>query len=158
MITRTKDAITDKFIKYLIDRGVSVKTLKNYTSDVNNFSSFVTQNVKSLGGSAEGLTEAIPFLTSDTASNYKKYLSNANASVSTVNRRLSTLRSLAKFLKEEGVIEDNSALSTTSIQDKEDKTLSDFAKYLQGQKVSKNTAKNYISDIRQFIAWIEKNY
>jgi site-specific recombinase XerD len=31
-----------------------------------------------------------------------------------------------------------------------------FEKHLEAEKVSKNTIKNYLSDIKQFISWLEE--
>jgi site-specific recombinase XerD len=31
-----------------------------------------------------------------------------------------------------------------------------FEKHLEAEKVSKNTVKNYISDVKQFISWLEE--
>jgi len=35
--------------------------------------------------------------------------------------------------------------------------ISEFEKHLTSEKVSQNTIKNYLSDIRQFFQWVEKN-
>ena len=39
-----------------------------------------------------------------------------------------------------------------------DKLLKDYQKYLDSQRLSKFTIKNYISDVRQFLIWIVDNY
>jgi site-specific recombinase XerD len=38
-----------------------------------------------------------------------------------------------------------------------DPVIKDFRSFLEAEKVSPNTIKNYLSDIKQFITWLESN-
>jgi site-specific recombinase XerD len=39
-----------------------------------------------------------------------------------------------------------------------DPVIANFRSYLEGQKVSGNTIKNYLSDVKQFMTWLETNH
>lgn len=144
--------MVENFLKYLISLGLSSKSLKNYKSDVNHFSSWFIRTIKNLGVSIESFAETIPFLKPETADEYKKFLSKNNVPVKTVNRRLSTLRHLSQFLVSEQIINFDFMKGKTNIAQGKNNgfdIVDDFAKFLEKEKVSENTRKNYLSDIRQ---------
>ena len=154
-----KDKIILNFLEYLKDIKLSNKTYKNYKSDINHFTGWLTLKLRTWGITAEMLSETVPFITSKTAHEYKLYLVDNNISASTVNRRLSTLRHLAKFMTEIQVLDFNFTqnvenMSLTKIE-KGNPLIVNFEKYLEKENVSKSTVKNYISDIKQFFAWFE---
>jgi site-specific recombinase XerD len=149
------DKITAQFIQRLQDSGVSKITLKNYKSDINDFSNWLINEIKPTGAMPVNLQEAVPFIAHTIASKYKSYL-NKNNSENTTNRRLSTLRKLAAFLYEANYLNFNFCENLKNLStepQKSDKYLMRFEKYLISQKISKNTLKNYLSDIRQFEHW-----
>lgn len=154
------DILTANFIKFLENLSVSQKTLKNYKSDITHFTAWIILKVKSLGSSAENLSEAVPFINSNSASEYKAFLIKNNYPAKTINRRLSTLRHFAQSLIKFELLDFNFTDSITNLplsQPSPAKSfIVQFEKHLNNQKISKNTLKNYLSDIRQFLTWIEK--
>jgi site-specific recombinase XerD len=40
---------------------------------------------------------------------------------------------------------------------KVDPIVNDFRAHLEAEKISANTIKNYVSDVRQFLTWLESN-
>lgn len=152
------------FINYLTNKNLSKKSLKNYKSDINHFTSWLIMKVRTYGSFVESLEETLPFLSQDTASEYREYLEKNKIPLKTINRRLATLRHFSNFLIEENLITYN---FMDGIQNKKhhkiskDNTLlplvNDFKAYLIGKKVSESTVKNYTSDVKQFINWLEKN-
>lgn len=159
------DTITDKFKNYLIETGVSKITLKNYMSDISNFSNWLNKTIKTIGAHTNTLTESVPFINASTADEYKAYLSSTTTSTFTINRRLSTLRKLGSFLYEMDVMDYDftsnlSNISTVKAKNtrviKTHTELIEFEQYLEAQGVSKNTLKNYSADIRQFLAWADE--
>jgi len=152
------DKITAQFTQSLEDSGVSKVTLKNYKSDINDFSAWLLEQTKTTGAMPVNLQEAIPFINHDIAHEYTAYLNKKN-SEKTTNRRLSTLRKLASFLYDRSYLDFNFSenLKNLTVEHKMvDKYLVKFEKYLISHKISKNTLKNYMSDIRQFEAWYIK--
>ena len=142
----------ENFLKYLISLGLSSKSLKNYKSDVNHFSVWLIQKIRGLGASIESFPETIPFLKPETADEYKKFLMKNNVPVKTTNRRLSTLRHLSRFLVSSEIINFDFMKDKTNITQGKNNgfdIINDFAKFLESEKVSENTRKNYLSDIRQ---------
>lgn len=150
------------FSDYLARVGISGKTFKNYRSDIAHFTGWLIFRVRTFGVSVQELTEAIPFLSGELAKEYKNYLTENNVSSKTVNRRLSTLRHLGRFLLESQILEfdfmdgvQNITLSE-NVKPDHGKLISGFQKHLESQNVSHNTVKNYVSDIRQFLYWLEQ--
>jgi site-specific recombinase XerC len=142
----------ETFYTYLTSLGLSSKSLKNYKSDINNFSRWLIFKIRSLGSSVESFSEVVPFLRPETANEYKAYMSKNNVPVKTVNRRLSTLRHLSRFLVSSEIINFDFMKGEGNIAQVQDYTsdiVNRFAKFLEGEKVSENTSKNYLSDVRQ---------
>lgn len=141
-----------KFYQYLINLGLSAKSLKNYKSDFNHFSHWLIQKVKLLGPSVESFSETIPFLQPEVAGEYKKFMNKNSVSVKTVNRRLSTLRHLSRFLVSSEIIDFDFMKGETNVTEAHNDTfdiVNHFAKFLEKEKVSQSTSKNYLSDVRQ---------
>lgn len=156
----------DKFEKYLTDEiGVSRNTLKFYRSDFYHFSGWFILKAKTLGIATDRIEELLPLLSKSLASAYRNFLEQNNIPPKTVNRRLSTLRHLAKFLTAiqildfdfmEGQNNLNISKSAHIVQTTNSNSLIlNFRKHLEQNKASKNTIKNYLSDIKQFISWLE---
>ena len=107
---------------------------------------------------AEDFIETIPLLNKNLANEYKKFLIENNIPYKTANRRLSTLRHLSKFLTLNQIIDTDFMDGLTNIKNQttganNDYLIRDFGRFLTSQKVSQNTSKNYIADIKQFFNW-----
>lgn len=155
------DRITRLFLQYLKSCSVSEKTYRNYKSDLALFAAWLIFKTKSIGADCQNLQEALPFITKSTANEYKEFLLANNTPAPTLNRRLSTLRTFSKFLLEnqlltfdfaQGVKNISKASNLTPFQ----KDINEFTSFLESEKVSPLTIKNYLSDISQFLRWIEK--
>lgn len=155
------DSVKNNFSKYLSVLGISSKTHKNYRSDLTHFTAWIILKIRSFGSYIETLTEAVPFLNTNLVLEYKNYLNENKVPNKTINRRLSTIRHLSKFLLSSQLVDSDftegvenlTTLKVTKI------TLSpiinEFQAYLEAKKMSKNTLKNYLSDVRQFLSWLE---
>jgi len=156
-----KDRITQLFLQYLKSCNVSEKTLRYYKSDLALFTAWLVFKIKSLGADCENLQEALPFLTNKTAEEYKEFLIKNGNSVQTINRRLSTLRILSKFLLDTNLLSFNFAKNIKNISKAVmvpplERAAAEFSNYLEAQKASFLTRKNYLADINQFLRFIEK--
>lgn len=155
------DKITKKFTEYLSSQDISKKSLKNYKSDVSHFSAWLLFKIRSWGVYADALTEAVPFITNRTSNEYREYLIQNNIPESTINRRLSTLRHLGNFLLVSQILDFNfmegvSNITSDEKPEEEHPVILGFQKHLSSDDISENTVKNYVSDVRQFIQWLEK--
>lgn len=162
MIPSSPNKITKAFYEYLSSSGIADKSLKFYVSDLSHFTGWVILKVRSWGVFAETLSEILPFIDSKLAHEYRSFLSHNDISPKTVNRRLSTLRHLARFLMHsqlassdfmEGV--GNIDISASPKDLSMHPLVAEFEKRLEAEKVSPNTIKNYLSDIKHFINWLE---
>ncbi|KKP31308.1 MAG: hypothetical protein UR20_C0039G0001, partial [Candidatus Woesebacteria bacterium GW2011_GWE2_31_6] len=124
------------FIKYLSSHGVSSSSLKYYKSDITNFFNWANGRIIDSSLVKEYITSQLGL-----------------SSLKTINRRLSTLRSFSQstgesFMAGIGNVSVNGVKKVV-----EPNKILDFDKFLINQKVSNNTRKNYLSDIRKFLAW-----
>lgn len=152
------------FLNYLANLKISKKSLKNYKSDINHFYSWLVLKVRSFGSYIESLEQAGPFLSDNTAKDYRSYLQNNSIPLKTINRRLSTLRHFARYLKLNGTMSSDFMKGIENITaQKISKSISmlplvdKFKAHLATEKVSDSTMKNYLSDVRQFLTWLENN-
>ncbi|MBI4157448.1 site-specific integrase [Candidatus Woesebacteria bacterium] len=157
---KKKDNLFNGFIHHLKSLGVSVSTLKNYKSDISFFSNWVSLRLKQSGIVTETFSETIPFLSPKIAQEFRASQSSQIHAKKTVNRRLSSLRALSRFLVETQVLEADfmnevANLGTTENSLGNHPLLTHFKKHLEEQNVSKNTVKNYLSDIKHFLSWLE---
>lgn len=163
MFNKSSDSTRKSFIEYLDNLGVSPKTHKNYRSDLSHFTAWLILKVRSFGSYIETLTEAIPFLDKSIGAEYKFFLVENKIPVKTINRRLSTLRHLAKHLTQSQVLDLDFMDGIENLSEGKNykfispKIIEDFRAQLESEKVSKNTVKNYLSDVRQFLDWLETN-
>ena len=153
-----------EFNKYLYNLGISSKSHKNYRSDLNHFTGWLILKIRSFGSYIQTLTEGIPFLSHDLGQEYKNYMIENNMPLKTVNRRLSTLRHLSRFLVSTQVIDSDfmqgienstTAKEVKQIRISDHPSIEEFRGYLESEKISPNTIKNYLSDIKQFFNWVE---
>lgn len=163
MIDKQLDSIKESFVKYLDQLGISAKSHKNYRSDLNHFTAWAILKIRSFGSYVESLTEIIPFMSHDLVHEYKNYMLENSFPYKTVNRRLSTLRHLSRFLTASQAIDSDfmNDVENVSLTPKTKSSLepliNEFRASLASEKVSPNTVKNYVSDVRQFITWLEAN-
>ena len=163
MFENELDSIKKSFANYLSSLGISPKSHKNYRSDLNHFGEWVILKIRSFGSYPETLSDAIPFLSTKLVTEYKSFLSENKTPVKTINRRLSTLRHLARFLQSEELIDNNFMDGVENVNLTGSRFVSfqpligDYKAFLEAKKASKSTIKNYTSDVRQFLSWLEAN-
>ena len=158
------DKFLEYFFNYLSKSGVSDRSFKYYRSDISHFSSWMILKIRTWGTFADSLLEIIPFINSSLVAEYRDFLTKNDISPKTINRRLSSLRHLSHFLILSQISDSdfmegisNVSLSISKKNFLLHPLLPQFQKELEDQKVSKNTIKNYLSDIRHFLNWIETN-
>lgn len=149
------------FKVYLKSQGVSPITVKNYLSDFNHFWGWLVLGLRSHGQSTDSDEAIISQVNSQTIAAYKEFLTGNETPIKTINRRLSTLRRLGDCCLQQGWLTINPArkIKNTLPQKKEaesfEKILNQFRAGLEKEKVSPVTIKNYLSDVRHFLAWVE---
>jgi len=169
-----------KFFRiYLISQGCSPLTVKNYLSDVKNFFDWLATKT---GIHYQVAGKAIfGIFTKETLLEYQQDLLSAKTPPSTINRHLSALRKLGEFARNQGWLSENPAVKVGNVTTKQyflkhhlaggkakeyhsasdhpmwTEILGDFRKYLEKEKTNPLTIKNYLSDLRHFLAWLEGN-
>jgi site-specific recombinase XerD len=155
------DLIKKEFIKYLDSLGLSPLSHKNYRSDLGYFISWAILKVRSFGAHVESLTEVIPFLSGGFGQEFRNYMAQNSVPAKTINRRLSTLRHLARFLVGSHTVDEDFASGIENVSTNPSRkpaanpVFNNFKSYLENEKASPITIKNYLSDIRHFLAWLE---
>ena len=96
-----------KFLEFLkVEKNVSLHTLRNYSSDLEQFNNFLLDNNIALNNEQKPDIKKIDHLS------VRRYLSSLykkNNSINTVARKLAVLRSFYRFLCREGIIKINVA-------------------------------------------------
>lgn len=156
--------LPELFRRYLKTQKVSQVTIKNYVVDINNFFGWLTTKTgihHRVAG--KGI---LKLLTQETIEEYKTDLLFQNTPLSTINRRLSALRKFSQFVVNQGWLARNETPKVENLQPKvlqsakpspKKKILIKFQKHLEQEKISRITVKNYLSDLRDFLTWLEVN-
>lgn len=150
--------LPEKFKTYLQVKNASKATVKNYLADLNHFLRFVLKNKEisffNIETTSEGFANILaPLFIASLFENYRNELFSSRVKTSTINRRLSSLRKLGELCVEEGWLFENPVLKVANI-DRSPSSLDKFQKYLEKEKVSQVTVKNYLSDLRYFFNWM----
>jgi len=159
--------LPELFKNYLQIEKASSVTAKNYLADINHFLEWLAQKTgikhQIVGKGIFGL------FTQQTLNEYKTDQLTQKTPFSTLNRRLSALRKFGQFGLKQGWLTENPAnkianlhlrgvkahLEGVSTQDYLSEVLEDFQKQLEKEKVSSSTIKNYLSDLKHFLGWLE---
>ena len=149
--------LIDQFRNYLYEQGLSDVSVKNYSSDINKFISWIKTKT--------GKDPDSSHLTLQLFNGYNQYLLKANLPNLTVKRYLSSLRKFGQFLKDSKKKPANlaanlltSTQATPTAGSIDIKKLTDeYGKYLVSQKLSPVTIKNYLADTNQFLVWLGKS-
>lgn len=151
--------LPESYRAYLKTQGLSSATNKNYVADINHFLDWLYQKTH-VHHRVAGIN-ILGLFTIETLEEYKANLTDQNTPLSTVNRRLSALRKFGQFAKTQGWINQNPVLKIKNVvvpeseQSVKQNLLARFQKSLEEEKVSKLTIKNYLSDLRHFLIWLE---
>jgi len=160
--------IKDSFKLYLVAvKSLKPTTVKNYLSDFDHF----WQWMKKWGVRSEKREEKEKKSTSygvslikqiqlETISEYKKQLLAEGLSKATAKRRLATLAAFCQFCLEQRWLTKNPFLEIKTLRESSQEfgnteILTKFASFLRDEGVKKRTIYNYLSDVRQFLSWLE---
>ena len=139
-------------------RKVNPITIKNYLSDFRHFWQWLKLKTLADENQTPSPLLIVAKIDSQILENYKKYLSANKIAKSTVKRRLSTVRVFCQFCLNQRLVNRNPALGLTNPIKKIDRKekeindlISQFGAHLKSQGSSKNTIKNYVADIRQYL-------
>lgn len=152
------------FKLYLESQKASPATIKNYLSDFNHFWGWLalTLKGKSIVFDPSSPATFIAQITPQIIKDYRDFLAEKKVPTKTVNRRLSTLRKFGQFCFSQGWLKTNPAkkVLNLSLVKKEkgtssEKIINRFEDHLIREKASPATVKNYLSDLRHFLGWLE---
>jgi site-specific recombinase XerD len=147
-------SLNAKFRTYLQKQNLSPATLKNYVSDIDQFLEWVKHNLQENKLEARQLTQTV-------FSDYARALFDPAGGVhpATANRYLSSLRSFGEFLVAHNLAVTNPAaeLKNKTIDPTLDQLLTEFKHELTRQKLAASTVKNYVSDVKNYLAWTQTN-
>jgi len=164
-IQLTSDNTIKKFLDNLYEEGKSLVSIKNYKSDISHFLAWAVLKLKSFGSYVDSALEMVPFINSNFFSEYKSYMVENGIKQKTINRRLSTLRNFSHFLYENQIIDKDFMQGIQNVgigigipvRLKDQDIVDRFRESLEKQdKISANTVKNYISDVRSFLNWVNE--
>lgn len=166
--------LPNQFRTFLRLNGASKSTVKNYLADFNHFLAWLELTLKSQN---IALNRSVPelivhYFDPNYLTRYKDYLLQNQLPVSTINRRLSTLRAFGNFCISRAWLSKNPAkqIKNITLSEKEslypelrekrtkrekERLLIEFKRDLEKEEFRPNTVKNYLADIKSFLAWVE---
>lgn len=171
-------SLINNFKSYLSKKKLSKKSIKNYVSDVRRFLKWLqTMKQSHSAPTSPRLREAsrdkwnnetMGQWDKNQFTTYRSHLLDSKAPVKTINRHLSSLRQFGDFLVKTNLVTNNptkglesvkspksgSTLSATLSLATKEKILEEFKQALEIRRLSKKTITNYISDISQFLEFL----
>jgi len=144
--------ILARFREFLNSKGYSTPTVKNYLSDLRHLIVWISNSYKEF---------RVSLITEKSLRAYKADLKfHFRAKPAIAARRLSSLRTFIAWAEQEGLLTRDllKALSPILRDVDDSKAVSQFRNFLKIKRYSIPTIKNYISDLRHLIVWIETNY
>lgn len=153
--------IIPPFKLYLKTQGASVNTVRNYSSDIRHFFSWLQEGEKLDDFYFDDPNKISQKISKTTFKKYKQFLKNKAVSPSTINRRLSGLRQLTAFFASQGWLENEKAKNIPNITDqnkesKRSQLLNRFAKNLKNEGKSQSTVRNYLADVRGYLDYLQQ--
>ncbi|HWY79133.1 MAG TPA: site-specific integrase [Candidatus Sulfotelmatobacter sp.] len=146
--------IVNNFKIYLFSQKnpPSAITIKNYIADIRKFINWYQTIFE--------ITFIPSNLTAEVITQYKKTIRLGNETslpaARSAKRYLSSLRKFSSFLETTGVIVENPFTTDESkLVDIDPYFLKEFKNYLYTEQASRLTIKNYLTDIKQFLNWLE---
>lgn len=161
-LAQYQDNLESSFSAFLQSRGSSKATRKNYTSDLRYFFSWITLTIQSTNALLPQTPEEfIATMNPHTLEQYKHFLVANRIPAATINRRLSALRSFGALCLSHKWWQEDPTVILTNVaparvqRDATQEMLTAFRADLAREGASKVTIKNYTSDVRQFLHWLE---
>ena len=142
------------YSSYLTLNNFSKSSIKNYVSDVTVFIRWIQENENSG-------TDIYSYLDKNGQSAVLKYrnsLSSVGTPKPTINRKLASLRHFSVYLFTTGATNTDLMQNVSNIHlhpiKKNNPLIIEYTRHLKSRGFSKNTVKNYTSDINSFFAWL----
>ena len=146
-------SILPAFQAFLLKQQLTLKTIRNYRSDANQFLNWlVQQGVSLLSKDTPFQVNVAHFLT------YKTHLQSRNTPLSTLNRHLASLRQFGQFLNLDINLANPPLPFIPTV-------LKNFKSYLTSargrssfgrkNRYKHKTVANYLSDVRHYLTWAE---
>lgn len=160
------DNLIKDFLRKLQNEGKSFISIKNYKSDISHFLAWAMLKLKSFGSYADSASEIAPFINKGFFNDYKNYMIENSLKIKTINRRLSSLRSFSALLYSTHSVDEDYMVGIqnvgigilSSVQEKSRDIVESFRNSLtEDKKISANTIKNYVADVRSFLNWTAVN-
>lgn len=134
-------------------KSLTDQSIKNYVSDINIFLDWLASNLQE--------PEITPsHITSASILSYRNELNNSRQPIAVKNRYLSSLRRFGHFLFVTKLSAVNPAAHLSNVDAAGTTTstkqiLAAFKHDLNKQNLSPSTIKNYLSDVKQYLSWVQ---
>ncbi len=144
-------SLLQRFVNFLLDQKPkpSLLTVKNYKADIGQFISWFEKELNSIFDPSKVTLQI-----------FEIYKNTRGLSEKSIQRHISSLRKFFEFLKLEKMIFQNPleklTVSAEALAKEDPWMLRNFKSFLYEYKKSKLTMKNYISDVKNFFAWLEE--
>jgi len=149
----------EEFSAYLTDRNMSASTKKNYLADLRSFFRWLSDSgVSTQAAQVDTVQDFLRPITHDVLENYRRSLVIARIPSTTLNRRLTTMRTFFLFASITGYVKDNPTAGLMNIPASgsrldDDTITSLISEYETDQKNTHSWVASDREDIREFFRW-----
>lgn len=158
-------SLINQFKTYLSKKKLSKKSVKNYVSDVRRFLKRAQYFTKS---NQRPRTSFGKIFVPSCFSTYRSWLINSKTAIKTINRHLASLRQFGAFLVDSKLTTSNPTKGLNNFKTlasstkanfwqsrkQKEKILKEFGQSLKKQRLSNKTITNYLSDVKQFLKFL----
>jgi len=153
-------SITRPFSLYLKSQKIAENTARNYLNDIRHFLNWLVSFYPELNSDKPDIIAQN--ISTGVLKNYKEFLKKNNTLPATINRRLSSLRKLSGFFINQGWQQSNPGKKVANITNKKEtnfdwQVLDRFAKSLKAEGKNPSTIRNYLSDVRGFLNFLNES-
>lgn len=121
----------NNFVAFLEKQNLSRSSVKNYRNDIMQFIDHIGDN----------------FVDEDTVNNYLQYLEEKYSSISTYNRKVTSIKKFLKFMD----------IPFFEKLNHKSSLINNYRNYVMSYNKNKRTVKNYVSDVNKFLKWLNVN-
>lgn len=149
---------------YLQTLSVAANTARNYLSDVEQFLSWLVEELSRRNlHFRTNLYDLLYHLTFQELDTYVNHLQTEGLTVNTVNRKIASLKNYLTFSFHQGWTNGNFSKHLKFLKKDNHESLSiqtllsDYEEELRREGLSLISRRNYLSDVQQFLSWLQRS-
>lgn len=162
-VSNYQDILLQTFQRFLLDEKVSEKTRVNYLADVRHFLTWLIGSFLPKKNPILSHTDLLKLVSKDLMENYKRTMTLEHTPVSTVNRRLSSLRMFFRCVMNHAWLSDNPMEYIANIPKADTGNVAQINSIIHrfiSEDLKEESEKqiNYRTYLQEFFDWLETHH